>query len=64
MSVGDMISGYTYGGRLVTGRVVEMDDQTRQARVTGIDVRDTHRGVFTVFYKDVLTSVPRVAAHT
>jgi hypothetical protein len=61
MSVGDMISGYTYGGRLVTGTVVEMDDQVRQARITGIDVRETRRGEYTVRYCDVLTSVPREA---
>lgn len=55
MSVGDIVSGYTYGGRLVTGRVVEIKDKT--LTVTGIDVRETHRGNFTVQMKDVLTSV-------
>jgi hypothetical protein len=58
MSIGDMISGYTFGGRLVTGRVTEIKDN--EIKVTGIDVRETRRGNYTVSMKDVLTRV----AHT
>ncbi len=57
MSVGDMISGYTYGGRLVTGTVIEIKDD--EIKVSGIDVRETRRGAYTVRAKDVLTRVAR-----
>ena len=55
MGVGDMVSGYTFGGVLVTGRVTEVQDDG--VKVQGIDVRETRRGEYTVKNKDILTSV-------
>ena len=55
MSVGDLVSGYTYGGLLVAGRVTEVSDDA--VKVQGIDVRETRRGEYTVRNKDILTSV-------
>lgn len=55
LSVGDMISGYTYGGHLVTGTVVDTGDD--RVEIEGITVRDTRRGRWTVYIRDVLTSV-------
>ena len=57
MTVGDMVSGYSFGGKLVTGRVTEIADD--EVKVTGIDVRETRRGAYTVKMRDILTSVPR-----
>lgn len=54
---GDMVSGYTFGGRLVCGTVVETSDDG--VVVTGIDVRTTKRTRSSVKWKDILTSVPR-----
>lgn len=54
---GDMISGYSFGGRLVTGTVIETGDDG--VEITGIDVRTTQRVRSSVKWKDIITSVPR-----
>jgi hypothetical protein len=58
--IGDMVSGYSFGGRLVTGTVIETDDDG--VVVTGIDVSTTQRVRSSVKWKDIITSVPRPRA--
>lgn len=65
LSVGDTISGYTYGGKLVTGTVVSTDRGPYEFTIEGItgfgDPRIV-RGRFTVQMRDVLTHVRRSPA--
>lgn len=65
LSAGDMISGYTFGGKLVTGTVVSTDRAPHEVTIdglTGFGDPVIRRGRFTVLVRDVLTHVRRSPA--
>lgn len=61
LAVGDMISGYTYGGKLVTGRVIATHPYYPSVTVEGISGygEQIRRSRWSVEVKDVLTSIRR-----
>lgn len=58
VEVGDTLSGYTYGGRLVTGTVEALLPDDESVRITGITFSpggEIRRGVWTVEIRQILT---------
>ena len=58
LSIGDTISGYTYGGVLVTGTITEIaPGGVHVTGITGYGQEGLTRGSWTVQVQDVLTHV-------